>query len=69
LLRFARDDNELQEGDEGDEAVALQPILVEHVGWPVRGRHEDNPGREECDEQPLEDRRIGNVGDLELVEA
>jgi hypothetical protein len=44
-------------------------MLVELVRCLVRGRHDHHPGIEECREQAPEDHRIGDVVDLELVEA
>ncbi len=59
----------LQEIDERQEALALQPVLVEIVGRPVRGRDHDDAALEQLLEEPPEDHRVGDVGDLELVEA
>ena len=59
----------LQQLDERQKAVALQPVLVEPVRRPVRGRDDDRAGLEQRPEQPFEDHRVGDVVDLELVEA
>ncbi len=59
----------LQEVDEGEEAFALQPVLVEVVRRPVRCGHHHDATLEELLEQPADDHRIGNIGDLKLVEA
>lgn len=58
----------LQYSDKRDKVAPLQPILVQIVGTAVaRGDHHDALV-EQVREQPLQDHRIGNVGDLELVE-
>ena len=59
----------LQERDERQKPLALQPVLVELVRRAVGGRDDHHPGVEQRGEQALEDHRIGDVLDLELVEA
>ncbi len=59
----------VQQLDKRQEAVALQSVLVEPVRRPVRGRDNDRAGLEQRPEQPFEDHRVGDVVDLELVEA
>jgi hypothetical protein len=59
----------LEECDEGEKELALQTVLVEPVRRLVRRRHDHHSGVEECREQASEDHRIGDVVDLEFVEA
>ena len=59
----------LHQFDERQEAVALQTVPVEIVGRAVRGRDHRQAFAEKGFEQAAEDHRIGNVGDLKLVEA
>ena len=58
-----------QDRDERQEPVAVQPVPVEIVGMPVRGRDHDDPAVEHAPEQPRDQHRVGDVPDLELVEA
>ena len=58
-----------QESDEGQELVALQATLIEVVRRPVRGRHHDDAMLEEGGEEPPQDHRIGDIGDVEFVKA
>ena len=55
--------------DEGQEELAVEPILVEIVRMAVRGRDDGDAVLEQVLEQAPEDHGIGNLGDLELVEA
>ena len=59
----------LENRDEGQEIFALQAALVEPVGREVRGRHDHHAGFEQRLEQPAQDHGVGDVGDVELVEA
>ncbi len=59
----------LQQLDERKKALALQPIHVEVIRRPIRRRDDDNAALEELLEEPPEDHRIGDVGNLKLVEA
>src|SRR3546814_3721394 len=59
----------LQKFDEGEEAIALQPAFIELVGRPVGGGDHYHPALEQRLEQPAEQHGVGDVGDLELVEA
>ena len=55
--------------DERQEAVTLQPVFIQAPRWPVRRRDDNGAGLEQRAKQPLDDHRIGDVVDLELVEA
>ena len=57
------------QGDEGQEQLPVQPVLVEILGHPVRGRDHHHATVEQHLEQPPDDHRVGDVGDLHLVEA
>ena len=59
----------LQHGDERQEQRAVEPVLVELVGRDVRGRDHHDAEFEQPREQPAEDHRVGDVGDVEFVEA
>ena len=59
----------LDEGDEGQKMFALQPVLVEIVGRVVRGGDDDDAVLEQGLEETAEQHGIGDVLDLELVEA
>ena len=59
----------LDQLDEGQEPVALQAVLVEIVGRAVGGRDHRHALVEQHLEEAREDHRIGDVGDLEFVEA
>ena len=59
----------LEERDEGQEELAVEAVAVEVVGRGVRGRDERHAAREQLFEQPAEQHGVGDVLDLELVEA
>ena len=59
----------LEQRDERQEQRAVEPVLVELVGRDVRGRHHHDAELEQPREQPAEDHRVGDVGDVEFVEA
>ena len=59
----------LQQRDERKEELAVDAVLVEFVGWPVRGRDNHHIVFKQALEQPAQNHRIGNVGDLNFVEA
>ncbi len=59
----------MQHLDEGQEQRAIETVLVEIVRRHIRGRHHDHAAIEKLREQPAEDHRVGNVGDVEFVEA
>ncbi len=59
----------LQELDEGQEERPVEPVLVKIVRHPVRGGDDGHAPIEEHLEEPPDDHRIGDVGDLHLVEA
>ena len=59
----------LDHGDERQEQRAVEPVLVELVGRHVRGRDHHDAELEQPREQPAEDHGVGDVGDVELVEA
>ena len=55
--------------DERQEQRAVEAVLVEFGGRHVRGRHHHDAELEQAGEQPAEDHGVGDVGDVELVEA
>ncbi len=59
----------LQESDKRQKPLAVQAVLVKLVRRAVRGRHDHDAGIEQRREQAFEDHRVGDVVDLELVEA
>ena len=59
----------LDHGDERHEQRAVKTILVELRRRHVRGRHHHDAEFEQPGEQPAEDHGIGDVGDVEFVEA
>ena len=59
----------LEQGDERQKPLAVQPVLVKLVGGAVRGRHHHDPGIEQCGKQAIEDHRVGDVLNLEFVKA
>ena len=59
----------LDQIDEGHEALALQAVLVEIVGLAVGGGDDGEALVEQHLEQARQDHGVGDVGDLELVEA
>jgi len=54
--------------DEGQEQRTVQTALVEILGRDVRGRHNDGAEFEKFREQPPQDHRVGDVGDVKFVE-
>ncbi len=59
----------LQQLDERQKPVAVKPMLVQFIGRAVRGRDHHHPRIEQGGEQPIEDHRVGDIVDLEFVEA
>ena len=59
----------LDQLDERDEQLAVQPVLVEVAGRPVRGGDDLHAFLDQLAEQPRQDHRVGRVRDLHLVEA
>ncbi len=59
----------LEQRDERQEQAAIQAVAIEFVGRHVGGRDQHQPGREQALEQARQDHRVGDVLDLELVEA
>ena len=53
----------------GTNRPRLRPFTIEIVGRPVGGRHQHDARGEQALEQARQDHRIGDVLDLELVEA
>ena len=58
-----------QHVDERHEQRAVQAVLVEILRRHVRGRHHHDAALEQLREQPSEDHGVGDVGDVEFVEA
>ena len=58
-----------QQRDERQEQRAVEAVLVEVVRRQVGGRHHDDAELEQPREQPGEDHGVGDVGDVEFVEA
>ena len=59
----------LEQFDRRQDAVAVQAVRVQAVGVEVRGRHDAHAVGEQRLQQPVQDHRVGDVGDVELVEA
>jgi hypothetical protein len=59
----------LQQLDGRQDAVAVQPVRVQRVGVEVGGRDDADAVGEQRLQQPVQDHRVGDVGDVELVEA
>ena len=59
----------LEERDEGQEEAAVEAVQIELVGRQVGGRDQHQPGGEQALEQARQDHRVGDVLDLEFVEA
>jgi multicomponent Na+:H+ antiporter subunit D len=59
----------LEQLDRRQDAVAVQPCGVQPVGPVVRRDDESDAMREQPAHQPLEDHGVGDVGDVEFVEA
>ena len=59
----------LEQRDERQEAIAVEAVLVEPVGRPVGGRDHGQAALEQALEQPAQDHGVGDVDDVELVEA
>ena len=59
----------LDHGDERQEQRAVESIAVQVAGRDVRGRDHHDAELEQPREQAAEDHGVGNVGDVELVEA
>ena len=57
------------QGDEGQEQLAVDAPGIEGVRRPVGGGDDHHPPLEQGLEQAAEDHGVGNVGDVELVEA
>ena len=53
----------------GMKQAAVQSVLVEIVGFDIRGRDNDHAVFEQLGEETPEDHRIRDVGDMEFVEA
>src|SRR5262249_49187742 len=58
-----------QQGDEGQEILALESILLEIVGLIVRGGDDDESVFEQGLEESPQQHGVGDVLDLEFVEA
>jgi hypothetical protein len=58
-----------QKRDEGQEQLAVQPVLVEVFGRPVGGGDDQHAPFHQPLEQAADDHRVRNVGHLKLVEA
>jgi hypothetical protein len=59
----------LDHRDEGQKQRAIEPAAVEIVRRDVRGGDDHDAEFEQPREQPAEDHRVGDVGDVEFVEA
>ncbi len=65
-----RDDDAvfLEQADRGQEAIALQAVLVKIPGFHVGREYQGDAALDERAKQPREDHGIGDVGDEQLVE-
>jgi len=59
----------LDGGDEGQEELAVDPVLVEIVRRPVRRGHQHHSGGEQMVDQPAQHHGVAHIGDLQLVKA
>ena len=59
----------VQQRDGGQDGVAMQAVGVQPVGHVVAGHHENQLVGKERVQQALENHRVGNVRDMEFVEA
>ena len=59
----------LQQGDEGQEQRTLEPAGIEIVRHGVGGADHDHPAGEQASEQAAPHHGVGDIGDLEFVEA
>ena len=59
----------LDQRDERQKQRAVEPVLVELARRHVGGRHHHHAELEQAREQPAEDHGIGDIGDVEFVEA
>ena len=59
----------LEQVDEGQEQAAVEPVPVEILRRHVGGGDEHDPFREQAREQAREDHGVGDVLDLEFIEA
>ena len=62
-------DLRLEQLNERQEAVPVKPIFVQPLGRPVRGRDHHYAPNEQPFEQAPQDHRVGDVDDMELIEA
>ena len=58
----------LDERDEWQEQITVQSVLIKRIGVSVRCRDNSDARIEQSLEQTPHDHRIGNVGDLHLVQ-
>ena len=59
----------LEQADERHEQGAVQSVLVEFLGRHVRRGDDDDATLEQLREQPPENHGVGDVGDVEFIEA
>ena len=59
----------VQQGDGGQKAVARQPVGIQFVGGVVGGRHKTDAAVQHSAQHSPQYHRVGNVGDMKLVEA
>ena len=59
----------VEQRDGRQDAVAVQAVRVQVVGPEVGGGDEAHAVVEQRVQQPVQDHRVGDVGDVELVEA
>ena len=59
----------LEHVDRRQDAVAVQAVGIERVGMKIRGRHDRHPVGEQRGQQAVQDHRVGDIGDVELVKA
>ena len=57
-----------QQFDRRQYPVAVQAIGIQAIGWIVRRHHESDVELEQLRKQPVQDHRVGDVGDMKLVE-
>ncbi len=59
----------LEEVDEGQKKLAIEAVGIKPVRRGIRGRDEHGTALEKPLEQAAQDHRVGDVGDMQLIEA
>ena len=59
----------IEQADKRFEQLAIEPALIKVVGRPVRGRDDNHAALDQLGKQTTENHRVGDIANLELVEA